>query len=365
MKRDNGRLKGINFYYFSLVNSKKSPGVGKKINSTVCAAQSAGLVAKSIQHDNTLGGVKAFLKDLWQVKSGVVFIRYSDLVAPLLFVVFSWLRFKGVKVVVDIPTPRVTLSTEIDQMGTTWLQKTIRKILNYTCGGWVLLPAHLVIQYAEEGWWFCIGVRGKSIKIGNGVNVDENIPLTKANWPAKTLKLVAVAQLADWHGYDRVLKALDKVRSMDLGYDIEFTLIGDGHALKRLENLKLELKLNNVKFTGMLDGIALDKEMEDKHIGVSSLGLYRKGLNEASSLKTREYMARGLPVIDSGIDPDFSKCDLYRYTVPNTNEFKSLVDLLASFEHKDIPSSLEVRKFAEQNLSIDAKLKFILGHLYA
>lgn len=55
-------------------------------------------------------------------------------------------------------------------------------------------------------------------------------------------------------------------------------------------------------FTGFLKGEELNAQFKNANIGISILALYRKSLNGASDLKTREYMSKGLTVIGTGAD---------------------------------------------------------------
>ncbi len=45
------------------------------------------------------------------------------------------------------------------------------------------------------------------------------------------------------------------------------------------------------------------------HLAISTLGLHRKGMIEASTLKVREYWARGIPILLSERDPDLDQCE--------------------------------------------------------
>lgn len=54
------------------------------------------------------------------------------------------------------------------------------------------------------------------------------------------------------------------------------------------------------------------------HAGIGTLALHRKGLNEGSPLKVREYLAMGLPVIIGYKDTDFSGNEPFILSLPNT-----------------------------------------------
>ncbi|QIB52610.1 glycosyltransferase [Pseudomonas sp. OIL-1] len=350
------------FSYFALVDRARSPGVARKIDNTVLAAAHLGLVSKGNVFPTSRSGVIKFIVSLIKEDADIIMIRFSDLVFPVLFLVMVTHRVRGHVVIIDVPTPRIIGLKEIDATTKNKMKGLFRKIWSYCSGGWVLYPASLVIQYAAEGAWFSLGVSGKTLKIGNGIAIDDNIPLVKNVWPDDNLRLIGVAQLASWHGYDRLINALAVLKEK-YGFDsVQLTLVGDGDELQKLKRLVENLGLRDqVSFTGMLRGDELDRAFCGAHIGISSLGLYRKGLNEASDLKTREYIARGLPVIGVGKDPDFEENSPFRFVVSNDDSVESLVELLYSLKGRELPCKESVRRFAEENLSLVGKLSMILG----
>ncbi|MCJ1883435.1 glycosyltransferase [Pseudomonas sp. LA21] len=348
------------FIYFALVDEVRAPGVAKKIKNTVLAAKECGLASEKRIYKNQLSGMLRFLVDLWRSNSDVVMIRFSDLAFPLVFFVMVALRIRGTKIIVDVPTPRVVGLKEMDVSISKPIVRFFRKAITYFSASWVLLPASLIVQYADEGWWFSLGLRNKTYKIGNGILIDGSTPLSGGRWPADAVSLIGVAQLANWHGYDRLLKALAMAKKEDCTYKITLTIVGEGEELAALKRLASDLDLNDVIFTGRLSGKDLDSAFEGAHFGVSSLGLYRKGLNEASDLKTREYMARGLCVIGAGRDPDFETVSPYRFEVSNSDSVQDLARLLTGLKNLSLPPPEEVRRFAQEKLSLGAKLNGIL-----
>ena len=349
------------FNYFALVNREKSPGVAKKIDHTVIAAGNIGLHAHGDCYPTSFNGVMSFFKSLLRSEADFIMIRFSDLISPFVFFIIIYLRIKGSKIIIDVPTPRVIALKEIDSAVKNKFMRLLRKVLMICTGAWVFYPAHRVIQYANEGWWFEIGVKKKTIKIGNGILIEEKLPLVQSVWPSEELKLIGVAQLSNWHGYDRLIRALVIINEHQLPYKVSFTIVGDGHELTALKRLVKKLGLEDqVFFTGMLMGTELDNVFVDKHIGVASLALYRKGLNEASDLKTREYISRGLTVIGVGSDPDFENNSKYRILVSNEKSVDSIVKILCSNDIH-LSKANELRNFAFSNLSLEVKIKHILN----
>lgn len=354
-------MKHKSIEYFALINTVKAPGVSKKIENVVKSARTIGISARMLAYPASIKGICNVFIKLLVSRADVVFIRFSDLAFPFLVVPLILLRLRGVKIVVDVPTPRVTCMKEMDLNIKNPLIKFFRKSWSFLSGSWVLFPANLIVQYAEEGSWFSMGIKAKMKKIGNGILIDDEIPVVKpSNTINDEITLIGVAQLADWHGYDRLLIALSELKLRG-NTRFKLVLVGDGEALASLKTLSNNLLLDNVIFTGRLVGESLNQQFENSNVGIASLGLYRIGLDEASVLKTREYMARGLPVISAGKDPDFTNNCPFRFSVSNSDETQSISDCLESLPErlKDI-NSFDVRCYAETKLSIDAKLRDIL-----
>lgn len=357
-------MKHKSMQYFAVVNNAKSPGVVNKINNTVQGAQLIGLEASSFIFPTTFTGITLFLKELKKASADVIFIRFSDLIFPIVFFLMIFLRIKRKKIIIDVPTPRSTAIKEMDITVTNPIKRYARQLLSYISWSWILFPANTIVQYADENWWFSFGLRRKTLKIGNGILIDENVKITKSVWPSHEINLIAVAQLADWHGYDRLLHAVSQYNQVNTTpYKINLKIVGEGDTFHYLKTLSDKLNLKNITFTGMLTGEALNSSFDNIHVGVASLGLFRIGLKEASVLKTREYMSRGLAVIATGSDPDFNEDCLFRLVVKNEEEINSIVDVLFSLPKKlDFINNAQVRTYAEDKLTINSKIISILNH---
>lgn len=349
------------FLYYAFIPVKVKPlGIVKKIEHTVEAANQIGYDAHYGFFDNRISGFFSFIKELIFSDADIIMVRFYDLFFPLLFPFFLYKRLCGVKLIVDIPTPRSAFIKEIDG-DPRKLFVFFRKLYNYLSFTWVLWPFSRVVQYATESPWFEFGVKYKTLKQGNGFTIDKDLPLVDTTKKDNQLNLIAVAQLADWHGYDRLIKAMAIASEQDSSYQLSLTLIGDGPVLNNLKSLASKLGVEDkIKFTGWQTGSELSELFERSHVGVASLGLYRIGLFEASVLKVREYMARGLCVIGAGQDPDFEKDSPYRFLVENNDSVDGLVELLLSLKNTELPNSLDIRNFAENNLSFKVKIKNIL-----
>ena len=348
--------------YYAMLNPVRYPGIWKKIDNTISACQQLGLEADAKIHPTSFDGIKSFINDLIREDSKFIYIRFFDFISPLIFFIVLYHRAMGRKVIIDVPTPRTVSIREIDVSDARKSAKIIRKLWTFWSGSWVLWPYNKVVQYAEESPWFSFGCKHKTIKIGNGITIGEETPLAGKDSESNQLHLIAVAQMADWHGYDRLINALALMRDRKHDLNIYLTLVGDGVASPKLKALTKQLNLQNqIHFPGMLTGAQLDQAFSTADIGVASLGLYRIGLHEASVLKTREYMSRGLCVIASGLDPDIPENSPYRFLVPNDNSIEPITSMLSEISNKKLPSTQEVREFAEKHLTWEKKIEKILS----
>ena len=353
-------MKNKTLTYYAVLDDKTSPGVAKKILNTVAAANELGVVSSSkvFSPNDKFSLFVGIIKE----NSDYIYIRYPGWISYFLFFVLVYKRLIGSKVIIDIPTPRVIGLKEIEDSERSYFRKLISKVVLICAGSWVLWPAHRIIQYADESTWFSWGVKNKSIKIGNGININLTTPLVEKTLRDDSLNLIAVAQLAGWHGYDRLISAIALLKDKYPEFKVSLKIVGDGTALPKLKSLVSNFKLeDNVVFTGFLYGKDLDDAFEGMHLAVASLGLYRIGLSEASVLKTREYMARGLCVIGVGKDPDFPDNSPYRFLVPNNDEIEVLSELIYKLKDEVLPSPKEVRGYAQKNLTLKAKVEKILN----
>lgn len=345
--------------YYSFENALY-PGVLKKINNTVQAAKNIGIEAEHKFYDRTdkIESIKDFMAD----SSDLIFIRFSSFIYVFLLPFILYKRIKGVAVVVDVPTPRAAALLEM--RGANAKHLWIKLLWNYIFCSWIFFPVSKIIQYSEESKFFSMGVRHKTMKMGNGILIDDSIKILPQKRKPSELKLIGVASLAFWHGYDRLIKAIDLFRVTYPGHVVSFKIVGDGSIKNDLECLVDKLNLHaEVVFTGALYGEDLESAYAGANVGVASLGLFRIGLDEASVLKSREYMAKGLCVLGAADDPDFDNESVYRYVVPNDESIEPIVDVLWKMINSELAPPEAVRRFAEKNLAYEGKLSAILDSL--
>ena len=187
-----------------------------------------------------------------------------------------------------------------------------------------------------------------TIKISNGVSLEKN-PI-KNNRKSSKFNLIGVAGIEFWHGYDRVIKGLRGYyeKKSNTKKEVIFHIVGQGQGSekKKLENLSKKLKIEDkVIFHGEKSGEELDKVFDCSDVAVGSLGRHRSGITQISTLKNREYCARGIPFIYSENDIDFDDKKFIFRIQPN-EENVNIEDLIEFYEKLDYKKE-EIRKHAK------------------
>ncbi|MCD6566082.1 MAG: glycosyltransferase [Bacteroidales bacterium] len=350
--------------YLAMCSKLRAPGVIKKIEGIVHGAKSCGYNSNLIIIEpGHVAKYFVFIYKMAFAEEKYVFIRYVNRMGLWIFLAGVILKIRRRKLFVDVPTPmRNHLREALGNKEKRWID-LIDIALIVIQGCVPFLSATKLIQYAEEGKWFSLGVRKKTIKIGNGVDV-ESIPCrcSAPTWPSSNLNLVAVGTIAFWHGWDKLIEAIRIVRDdPEVNLNINLTIIGDGPERSKLEHLVSSYNLSsNIKFPGLRYGEELYNEYDQAHFGISSLGWSRVGIYEASPLKVREYLAAGLPVIAATKDPDFSDDDSMVINLADDENFDNIVNFIKNVSSMKIPSPQKCRLYAENKLDFKTKMRAIL-----
>ncbi len=201
------------------------------------------------------------------------------------------------------------------------------------------------------------------IPLMNGVDIEEQ-PLKKCRKKDGRIVLLAIAYMAGWHGYERVIEGMAQYYRMGGEKNILFKLVGTGPEIGKYRKLAEEYGLDQrIEFCGKLEGKELDSQYDESDIAVGSLGLYKKGLEQAAPIKLREYCSRGIPFIYGYRDIGFEGNEEYLLQLPNRNENVSMESVIALYErtaeNKRIISKM--REIAIQNFTWDSILKPIIS----
>ena len=178
------------------------------------------------------------------------------------------------------------------------------------------------------------GCTTPAVTVSNGIDVEQVAPTAFRSFDGRVLDMMFVASLVNpapphWHGLDRLIAGMEAYTGP---VSLRLHVVGPLHRSARRVFANSPCTVFQY---GPRTGLALDTMMRDMNLGVSTLGLYRKNLSQACSLKTREYTARGLPFVMAYDDPDLHAVD-------------PLTPFFQRFHNDDSPIDMErVIEFAE------------------
>jgi glycosyltransferase involved in cell wall biosynthesis len=225
---------------------------------------------------------------------------------------------------------------------------------------------HRIITFSEEKVIFGI----PSISTENGIDVSQIRLFTKLPdyEDSKTVVLVSAANVAFYHGYDRIIRGLADFRRSHPDHRVIFHLAGAGGALPELKALTRQQGVDDlVHFHGPLQGEALDEVMKLADIGISSIGMHRLNV-DTSNLKSREFCAHGLPFLIAYPDRDFAADFPFCMHAPPDDSPIDIANLLDFYdrlktEHPDYAEQL--RQYAEKRLTWNSKLAPVVKEIKA
>lgn len=185
----------------------------------------------------------------------------------------------------------------------------------------------------------------RTIRISNGIDFQHIKMKDTINDTSKSLNMIGVAEIHEWHGFDRIVKGLAQYYSKPQDYIIRFHLVGYFFSAQIEAEFKHIITENHMEdyiiLYGKKHGEELDEIFNRCDFGIGSLGRHRVGINRIKTLKNREYAARGIPFIYSEIDSDFEKMP-YVLKAPADESPISIHDIV-DFYHALSISPQEIR----------------------
>ena len=205
-----------------------------------------------------------------------------------------------------------------------------------------------------------------NVTISNGIQVDRVKQKTEHDDKREILKLLFLAgSEAPWHGVDILLNSLSKYKGPAR---VHCYIVGHihGHAVAQAE------RMQNITLLTHRTADELDAIVDDCHIGIGSLGLYRNQMRQGCTLKVREYWARGLPFVIGYEDIDLirntSMAPFYRKLSVRIGEYKPSFEMehlieFASEVSKISNRSETMRRLAKNTIDYSVKARQYLDFL--
>ena len=208
---------------------------------------------------------------------------------------------------------------------------------------------NLAITYYNNNSIFGIS----TVKIANGINIDDIKKIEEKPCFTNCINLLAVASLGFWHGYDRVIRGIAEFKKKNSDTKVLFNIVGEGKEKANLEKLVNDLNLqDSVIFLGTKRGEELNSLFEKAHVAVNTIGWHRMKVEYTDTLKAREYCARGIPFVSAGKDFSFNNDFKYIYKVEENDDPIDISKIISFY--KDIKEDNyidEMRNYAKENLT--------------
>lgn len=209
-----------------------------------------------------------------------------------------------------------------------------------------------------------------AISIVNGIDIN-SVSVRKPSYDGKIINIICIAAFASWHGIDRFINGLKEFYLSEFTTEVNLHLLGEGPELPRLKKLVNHSNLSNhVFFYGQCDREQMDKVFDKCSLAVECLGIHRKDINSiSSSLKSREYLAKGIPFvysasIDVFLDNPVDFCvkvseDESPIDVKRIIEFHEY--LYSKYPERELIN--KIRQYAVEHVSMNAAMKPVTDYM--
>ena len=191
----------------------------------------------------------------------------------------------------------------------------------------------------------------------NGIDVD-SINFTKFvpfNGRALTIAFMA-SSYSKWHGIDRFLKGLKNYKG---DVHVNLIIIGKFSEIDKKKIKNFQKPNIKIDFKGIRLGKHLDDILMNSNLAVSTLAFFRVGIRDGCPIKSREYMARGLPFIYSYDDEDIDGQDGFALKLPadeSAIEILEVIEFAKKVSADFVNVSKRMRDYSRENLDWNKKI---------
>ncbi|PKL29109.1 MAG: hypothetical protein CVV46_02925 [Spirochaetae bacterium HGW-Spirochaetae-2] len=368
-------MKGL-FLVYSKIDYKNPTGIEKKIISQIKVFNKSGIECEPYVLGNRNLSILQRVLFILPYTRGRICWKYESIFKDIDFIYFRRgatfcqemrnffkeikQRNPNIKIILEIPS--YPYDKEINSIGTKALlfkEKFNRKHLKglIDC---IAVASH--INY-DRIW----GVRALSFI--NGIDIGAIKP-RNINIKSSCLNLLCIGIFSPWHGYERIIYGLKEYYCSDQQHEVILHFVGDGPEKFRYEDLARKFNLTDyVVFHGKLNHRALDEIYNYCDVAIASLGMYKLDINVQNSLKTREYLAKGMPIV-TGCPIDYTLLHNLKYIYEVSNDdspinISGIVDFFINIKsQKSIYEiSDEIREYAKKYADIELSFKPVIEYL--
>lgn len=270
-------------------------------------------------------------------------------------------RNPALKIIIEYPTyPGGTEANKLNMYPLVWKDRIWSRFIKTV--------ADRVMTFSKDD----IIDNVKTICTCNAINPELVRPIKReaANSDGK-IHLIACSSMAFWHGYDRMMEGIRQYKKEHNECPLVLHLVGEGEKLNDYKDFIRKYDLGNDIIThGFLCGKQLDDVYERADIALDSLGRHRSEIYYNSSLKGKEYCAKGLPII-SGVETELDTAEDFKYYLRVPADDSTIpVDLIKDF-YKSVYERgksrreviKEISKYAIEHFSFKVSLKPVADYI--
>ena len=289
-----------------------------------------------------------------------IYIRKSSIIDYRFINFCKKINSFGIKILLEIPTYPYDLEFT-SKMEKVIDEKNRKNLVKYI---------DRIVTYSNDDYVFNI----KTIKTKNGIIFEDYETVKESPEKNKNaINLIAVAGFSFWHGYDRLLRGIGDYYNDDEKIEKEnliFHLVGCGPALNDYKKIVKMMHIEKqVIFYGKKTGEELNKIYDLSDIGVGTLGAHRANIDILSNLKSREYSAKGLPMIDECKVDFLPENFKYQLKVNNDESNLNVENIIAFYNkiyfNKESRDEIhkKIRNFASKRIEMKETLKPIINYI--
>ncbi len=186
--------------------------------------------------------------------------------------------------------------------------------------------------------------------------IDENaFSFVKRQKRVIDLRIIFVASnFTHWHGLDRILAGAKAYRGAK---KISLKIVGKVTASQEQHISSIKNPLVDITVCGLLGREKLDLEFSSCDLAISSLAVFRNKIQQACALKTREYIARGIPFVYAYDDVDLNAQESFALKLEANETQIDLERIVEFYDALDLEQAQkDMQKMAKERLSWSVKL---------
>lgn len=224
-----------------------------------------------------------------------------------------------------------------------------------------------IITYSEDKEIFNIS----TINTSNAVDI-KTCKRKRKSTTKYPINMIACASLYYWHGFDRAIEGIKNYYAEEKDNKVELNLyiVGNGEEYPIYQKLISKYSLEeHVFLVGAKYGEDLDCIYDTCQIGLDSMGRHRSGVLYNSSLKGKEYCAKGLMIV-SGVRTeldDATDFDFY-YRIPADDSPVNFDEIIMFYNNHTKTKSIdeiqeEIVEYADEHFDFSVVMKPIQEYI--